>query len=147
MREQRAFLPLDKLDERNTENINDHKNVEDEESSIPLSSKSRKLVSIPTDSGIHFVSILDIIRCEGINKYTLICLANGAKIVSSYSIGFFDTKFEKLSFFRTHKSHLVNSIHFLHYQNDGTLTLRDKSTVPVSTRKRQLFLDFVKKFV
>jgi two-component system LytT family response regulator len=98
-------------------------------------------IAIPGADAYDFVSIKDIIRCEGWQKYTKIFLQNKKCITSSYNIGIFKESLEKFGFFSTHKSHLINKHHIHKYLKEGTLIMSDQSNVPVSRRKKEAFLN------
>jgi len=102
-------------------------------------------IAIPGTEAYDFVTIEDIVRLEGWQKYTRIYLNNGAVIVSSYNIGVYRKMLENFSFFNCHKSHLVNSKHIKRYLREGTVVMNDDAQVPVSRRKKDEFLaQFVK---
>lgn len=103
-------------------------------------------LAIPGTSAYQFISILDIIRCEGWQKYTKIHLADGNCIVSSYNLGTFREMLNKYNFYSTHKSHLINVEHIKTYLKEGIIIMSDESQVPVSRRRRDDFFDtFVRK--
>ncbi len=97
-------------------------------------------IGIPTTEGLDFISIQDILRCEGDQKYTNVYLISGEKMLSSYNIGEFKRLLEKFNFYPTHKSHLVNLNHISKYNREGTLIMVDGSSVPVAKRKKADFL-------
>lgn len=103
--------------------------------------QGKRRIGIPTMKGLEFVSIDEIVRCQGLQKCTKVVLLDGSTIVSSYSIGEFHKFLKSYGFFPTHKSHLVNLIHIQRYEKDGIITMTDLSSVPVSRRKRTAFLE------
>ncbi len=109
------------------------KNVGNQETKIALAS---------SDS-YEFIKISDIVRCEGWQKYTKIHLTNGNTIVSSYNIGVYKNQLENYDFFSCHKSHLINQHLISKYLKEGSVIMSDGSTVPVSRRKREEFLEQV----
>jgi two-component system, LytTR family, response regulator len=100
-------------------------------------------IGIPTDEGIDFVCAQDILRCEGLNKYTLIVTQCQRQIISSYNIGEFARLLQPHGFFAAHKSHLVNLCRVKRLTADNMLILQDGSQVPLSRRRR---LDFLARF-
>ena len=102
-------------------------------------------VAIPGNHTYDFVTVGDIIRCEGEQKYTYIYLLGGKRILSSYNIGRYKDILSNYGFFTTHKSHLINIKHIDKYQMDGTLTMVDGSEVPVSRRRKEVFVNEVMK--
>lgn len=104
-------------------------------------------IAIPGTEAYEFTKISDIIRCEGWQKYTKVVTASGDVILSSYNIGVFRNILEKYGFFLTHKSHMINNRHIVRYQKDGMVVLSDDSSVPVSRRKREEFVEKIVKFL
>lgn len=102
------------------------------------SNKDKKIV-VADQNNYRFVSISDIIRLEGWQKYTKIYTLLGEEMLSSHSIGHFKDLLSKDNFFATHRSHMVNMDCILSYHAEGTLTLKDGSTVPVARNKKQEF--------
>ncbi|MBR9920339.1 MAG: response regulator transcription factor [Bacteroidetes bacterium] len=102
-------------------------------------------IAIPGAQAYEFVFIREIIRLEGIQKYTQFYLSDGRKILSSYNIGTFKPMLESFGFFCPHKSHLINIRHIKRYLTEGTIRMEDDSAVPVSRRKREEFITEVLK--
>ncbi len=96
-------------------------------------------IGLPTDEGLDFVAIREIIRCEGQQKLTRIYLSD-REVVSSYNIGEFVRLLEPYGFYQIHRSHLVNLNRIRKYNRDGIVIMDDGSTAPVSKRRRTDFL-------
>lgn len=104
-------------------------------------------ITIPGTHDYQFVSINQIVRCEGWQKYTKIHLVKGDVLVSSYNIGIFKEMLEKYNFFNTHKSHLINTTLIEKYQKDGTVIMNNGDTVPVARRRKDDFMTKVIKYM
>ncbi len=115
--------------------------VDQPEPSAQMSSSSHQYLGIPTFEGFEFVTSDEIIRCEGLQKCTRIVLKNKDNIVSSFNIGEFEKMLSNYGFFSTHKSHLINLSCICRYSKDGTLIMCDNSVVPVSRRRKKIFLE------
>ena len=102
------------------------------------------VIAIPTLEGVEFFHAEEIIRCEGLQKYTLIVTREGKDLVSSQNIGEFGKLLLAHGFFATHKSHLVNLRYIRKLSNEGDISLRDGSHVPLSRRRRRAFLDEIR---
>ncbi len=94
---------------------------------------------IPGSKTLDFISLTEIVRCEGLQNYTRIFLTNGRSIISSSNIGVFKTVLSQLDFFCTHKSHLINLRHINRYHKAGNVEMSDNSIVPVARRKKEGF--------
>lgn len=102
----------------------------------------QKLV-LRTAERIYSVNIQDIVRCESDKNYTTFFLINGSKLLVSKTLKDYETLLQPLHFFRCHQSHLINMLYFDHFvKSDGgnTIVMKNKSVVPLSTRKKEEFL-------
>lgn len=102
------------------------------------------LMGIPTMEGLEFISTKDIIRCEGLQKYTRVITRDRSDIVSSYNLGEFRKLLEPLGFYSPHKSHLINLNFVRKYHKEGNIMLLNNTFVPVAKRKKKEFLDQIK---
>ena len=102
-------------------------------------------LGIPTCEGLEFIAAEDIIRCEGVQKCTIMYSVDGRKLISSYNIGEYKKMLEPYGFFVVHKSHIINPRYLRKYHKEGTITMSDDSTVPVSKRKKSEFLRALKR--
>lgn len=102
---------------------------------------SQRRIGIPSVMGIDFVTIGDIISCEGVEKYTKVYLDDGTEIMSSYNLGEFTKLIGEVGFYQVHRSHLVNMNKIRQYQKDGILIMNDNRNVPVARRRKDEFLE------
>ncbi len=100
-------------------------------------------IIIPSQKGLDFIKLIDIIRCEGESGYTKIILRNGKEILSSYSIGKFVKMLSNKSFYQVHRSHLVNLQFVSGFLNEGYITLENGDYLPISKNKRQEFIELI----
>jgi two-component system LytT family response regulator len=98
-------------------------------------------IIIPSQKGLDFIKLNDIIRCEGESGYTNIILNNNKNILSSYSIGKFTKMLANKHFFQVHRSHLVNLKFVSGYLNEGYITMENGDNLPISKNKRQEFIE------
>ncbi|MEO0724965.1 MAG: LytTR family transcriptional regulator DNA-binding domain-containing protein [Bacteroidota bacterium] len=97
-------------------------------------------IGIPTMEGLDFIQVDEIVRCEGMQKCTILYTCNQQKLVSSYNLGEFRKLLEPYGFFSPHKSHLINLHQMKKYRREGSILMTDESRVPVSRRRRAEFL-------
>lgn len=111
-------------------------------------SEKPKKISIKTVESILLIDISEIIRCEADRNYTNIYLSNGKKYISSKTLGEFEDQLDGYGFVRVHKSHLINSLNLSFFDKTmgGTLVMKDKSIVPVSSRKKEELIRFLEQF-
>jgi len=103
-----------------------------------------KKIVIPSQEGLEFVKMADIIFCEGVEGYTKIHFINRKSILSSHSIGHFSKLLNANDFYMVHKSYVVNLSYIEKYLNEGSLILVENHKVPVSRNRRQDFLNKLK---
>ena len=95
-------------------------------------------ISLHTLDKIIVVALDDIVRCNSDNNYTTFYFENGSKIMVTKTLKYFADLLKEHPFLRVHQSHLVNVKYIKEFikSDGGYLVLKNKSTVPVSVRKR-----------
>jgi two-component system LytT family response regulator len=111
---------------------------------LGVQSFQNKKIVIPSQEGLEFVKIADIIHCEGVEGYTKIHFIHQKPILSSHSIGHFKKLLGNQSFYLIHKSHLINLSHIEKYLNEGYVVLSGNHKLPVSRNRRSGFLNSLK---
>ena len=91
------------------------------------------------------VSLDDIIYLESQANYTIFYLKNGSAIINSRTMGIFENMLEHESFFRVHRSFIVN-LNYINQVNiikntTGTIVLKNGKQVVLSRRKIKPFLE------
>ncbi len=106
--------------------------------SIAKPNQQPKKISLHTLDKIVVVSLDEVIRCKSDNNYTTFYFENGTKIMVTKTLKYFADLLKNNRFLRVHQSHLVNAKFIKEFikSDGGYLVLKDKSTVPVSVRKR-----------
>lgn len=109
-------------------------------------SDAQKIV-LKTSDSIYSVAINDIIHCESEKNYTTFYLNDGQKIVVSTTLKEYEELLSPSGFFRVHQSHLINLHYFDRYlkSEGGTVVLKNKAIVPVSSRKKEELLKIIEK--
>lgn len=111
---------------------------------LGVQSFQNKKIVIPSQEGLEFVKIADIIHCEGVEGYTKIHFIHQKPILSSHSIGHFKKLLGNQSFYLIHKSHLINLSYIEKYLNEGYVVLSGNHKLPVSRNRRSGFLNSLK---
>jgi two-component system, LytTR family, response regulator len=101
-----------------------------------------KKICVPVITGIVFLDIIDIIRCESDVNYTTIFLKDKQKLVVAKTLKEFEEMLIEYNFFRVHNSHLINLNYIKSFNKGkgGFVTLSDNSVIEVSTRRKNDFL-------
>lgn len=100
-------------------------------------------IGIPTIEGFEFLVVNEILRCEGLQKYTRVVTRGKTNIVSSYNLGEFRSLLEPYGFFSPHRCHLVNLRHIKRYHKEGSIYMEDGICVPVAKRMKKAFLTLI----
>lgn len=101
-----------------------------------------KKICVPVTTGLVFLEIDEIIRCESETNYTTLHLKDKKKLVVAKTLKEFEELLSDFRFFRIHNSHLINLTYIKAYNKGkgGFVTLTDNSTIEVSTRRKDDFL-------
>jgi len=104
-----------------------------------------KKISIPTDKGIVFIEISQVLYCTSDGPYTTFQLEGGTSIISSKSLGEYEQQLSDKGFYRIHNSSLINVQHLKKFirQDGGYVEMSNGQGLTVSRRKRDEFLDYL----
>lgn len=99
-------------------------------------------IALPTQEGLEFHTVNEIIRCEANRAYCIFHLTKGRRIVVSKSLKEYEEILSEANFFRLHKSNMVNVAHIKKYVKGkgGSVILSDDSEVSVAVRKKDALL-------
>lgn len=101
-------------------------------------------VAIPTVNGFEFLNVIDIIMCKAEGAYTNMHTTDRGQHLTSKPIGELETMFDA-SFFRCHKSYLINLKHILKFnRSESRITLTGNITVDLASRRQEEFLNLVR---
>ena len=106
-------------------------------------------IAVPTLNGYEIIKAEDIIHLEAEESYTKIFLADGTKCVSSMTNARYEKVLDTNTFFRVHKSHIINIRHHLKEFNrqEGNIAIMDTGEViPIARRKLSGFIKAIKTF-
>lgn len=98
-------------------------------------------ITIPTNKGLQFCLINNIIRIQGMSNYCKIYFAdNTHPLTIAKVLHWFEEQLPVTDFWRTHKTHLVNSryIKQLHISKKSFLLLQNGEMILVSRRRAPL---------
>lgn len=105
------------------------------------SQEERKLV-IHNEKSIVYLKVGEIMRCEADGHYTTFFLKNGNSMVASKTLKEYESILPQSSFFRVHKSHLINLGYVVQFSREGgdVIIMEDQSEIPVARRRKDTFL-------
>ncbi|MDQ6480737.1 LytTR family DNA-binding domain-containing protein [Dyadobacter sp. LHD-138] len=94
-------------------------------------------LAVPSSQGMFFFTLDEILRLEADRNYTVIHLVGKRPFVASKTLKHFEEMLDEFNFIRTHKSHLVNSMHIVRLSNDHeSVLLSDGARIEISRRKK-----------
>ncbi|MEP7171147.1 MAG: LytTR family transcriptional regulator DNA-binding domain-containing protein, partial [Bacteroidota bacterium] len=107
-----------------------------------INKETPKSIAVPTQNGLTFIKVDEIVRCESDNNYTTFYLTNKSKIVVSRSLKEYEEMLEECNFFRIHAKHLINMSRIKNYTRGegGIVTMDDGSELDVARRRKDEFL-------
>ncbi len=99
-------------------------------------------LAISDADGITFVSINEIVYCEGSSNYTNFYLKNGKKFIVAKTLKEYEELLSNYNFFRIHNSHLINLKEVKKYfrGDGGYVQMSNDEKLDVSKRKKESFL-------
>ncbi|MCE6987619.1 LytTR family DNA-binding domain-containing protein [Dyadobacter sp. CY323] len=101
-------------------------------------------LAVPSNQGVFFFNLDDVLRLEADKNYTSIHLVGKRPFLSSKTLKHFDEMLSEFNFIRTHKSHLVNPKHIKQVShNNQYLLLSDGSRIEISRRKKEVVQQFL----
>ena len=103
---------------------------------------SSKKICVPVLTGLIFVNVEDIVRCESNVNYTTLFMKDKQKILVAKTLKEFEELLGDYNFFRVHNSHLINLDYIKSYNKGkgGSVSMTDGSEIEVSTRRKEEFL-------
>lgn len=101
---------------------------------------------LPTLKGFIISKLENIIYCEAERSYTVFHLEGNKTVTVSKPLLDYDTLLQDTSFFRIHKSFLINLLHVKEYQRGegGLVIMSNNAEIEVSRRKKDQFLYKIK---
>lgn len=100
-------------------------------------------IAVPSLEGIHFIDIRDIVWVEAESNYSILHFTDKRKMTVSKTLKQVEEALEGYSFFRPHKSFIINLSYITRYTRGegGTILMTDGSEVEVSRNKKKEFLE------
>ncbi len=105
----------------------------------------KKKIALPLSNGSYSVIVLDdLMYCEADGSYTNYYTTTGKKFTSSNNLKKVEELLSNSSFYRIHRSILLNMKHIKEYNVNGKLILTNNKSVNVSHRNKKGFLRILK---
>lgn len=97
-------------------------------------------IALPSNDGIRYVDITNIVRLQAERNYTRFYFDDGKSYLVAKTLLEFEKTLKNCGFLRVHKSHLVQHRKVKAYDREGILELSDGSQIEVSRRKKDIVL-------
>lgn len=104
-------------------------------------------VGLPFSSGTEFIKINEIIRIEADGSYCNVITTDGKTRLISRNLKEMQTALEGESFYRTHKSHLINLEHIKKYsplKDGGLIEMADGTNIEIARGNKAEFSALLK---
>jgi two-component system, LytTR family, response regulator len=100
-------------------------------------------IAVPSQEGVHFINVNDIIKVEAESNYSVFYFTDKKKLTVSKTLKQVEDALEGYTFFRPHKSFIINLGYIKTYirGEGGTIIMTDGSEVEVSRTKKKEFLE------
>jgi two-component system LytT family response regulator len=101
---------------------------------------------LPTFKGFTILKLEEIVYCEAQRSYTIFHLVNNKTITISKPLFDYDRLLAGTSFYRIHKSFLINLLHAKEYirGEGGMVIMSNGADIEVSRRKKDQFISKLK---
>lgn len=102
-------------------------------------------IALPTQEGLTFVDMNNLIRCEAEGNYTHFHLVNGEKILISKTLAYFEDVLDEGIFFRSNRTTLVNMNFISKFQRGrkSYVILEDGTEIHIPDNRKE---EFISKF-
>jgi len=110
----------------------------------PNKSQEEK-IAIPTNEGLEFIPIKNILHIESSSNYSKIFLTDGKNILVTKLLKDFEDILEPYHFFRVHNSHLINLAYIKKYirGEGGQVEMQNGDVIDVARRKKEEFIRLI----
>lgn len=98
---------------------------------------------LSTQRGVEFIPLKDIVFLEADSAITYIYTTSQWKKTSSENLGEIEKQLPSNSFYRVHRSFIVNKKYVAEYRKEGILVLRDGTTVTIAAGQVKDFLHWL----
>ena len=102
-------------------------------------------IAIPTNEGMEFLPIKNIVHIESSTNYSKIFLKEGKQILVTRLLKDFEDMLLPYRFFRIHNSHLINLNYIQKYirGEGGQVIMQNGDAIDVARRKKEEFLKLI----
>jgi two-component system, LytTR family, response regulator len=125
---------LDETIKRLLRSANNSMEVKNALYNLEVQSVENQQLVLPQQNGTLRLPLKQITHIEGERNYSYIHLSNSSQELSSKNLAYFEDILSDKSFFRSHRSYLVNRYH-IKALTEGHFVLKNGIEIPISRRK------------
>lgn len=131
---------ISRLQEQRTKHTKERLNILKQ--SIGEQKSQENKIAVPTNEGLEFIVIKNIVRIESSTNYSRLYLINRQPLLVTKLLKDFEELLTPYRFFRVHNSHLINLNYISKYirGEGGHVVMENGDVVDVSRRKKEEFL-------
>ncbi|HSV09993.1 MAG TPA: LytTR family DNA-binding domain-containing protein [Hanamia sp.] len=133
---------VNKVKERNPVQSASKEQVEQLYQDIKNPHKIHDNIAVPTNEGFIVIPLNEIVYCHASSNYTQFYLTDKKCILSSYTLKQYDEILTQQSFFRAHRSYLINLAHVKMYRRGegGEIVMSNGHEIELSRTHKDEFL-------
>lgn len=110
-------------------------------SNISNNSQQFSKIALPLNDGYEMIKVSDIVYCKADGNYSHVYLINQKQLLVSKTLGWFEELLPSESFFRIHKSYMINLNLIKKYNKlDGNVIMETGEKIDVADRVKKDFL-------
>jgi two-component system, LytTR family, response regulator len=130
-------------DERRENGYLQHSRVLLDNIRLANSPRTQKIM-LPTLEGFEVVPVASILYCEAVDNFTRFYFDDRKELLICRTLKHYEEVLKVHSFFRIHRSHLINPDFVIRYSKGkgGFVTMKNNRELEVSANKKSEFLDF-----
>ena len=98
---------------------------------------------IQTTNEHILIKIATVIKLEADGNYTYLFLDDGRKLLASKSLKYYESLLPETSFFRAHRSAIININHIVSIYKKETIILTNQDRIHVSTRNKSKLIQLI----
>jgi two-component system LytT family response regulator len=107
-----------------------------------------KKITYTTNQKTEYINLTNIVRVEAMRSYCKVVLSNKRTLVYSKPLSSLIKQFPQSTFYRVHKSHLINLNYIETLNKNGTISLKtDEDSIPLSRERKKELLSLLEVFV
>ncbi len=109
------------------------------------SDKREHKITVALAEGYEFIKVDDIYYLKADGSYTIFCLKDGTRLLTSRSLKFFESLLEAYGFYRIHNSTFINIkyIKRLNKTAGGSVVMEDGEEFSISKSRKDEFMDLL----